>query len=176
MRTMTSRNCVKPARRNWRGAELTSHREILELPYRPEDLFDLAADVAHYPDFITWIRSLKLLSEQEEPGRMRCRAEVLVGFKNFNETFVTDVDARAADLAIDVSLVRGPFRKLSNTWRFKPSAVGARVEFAIQFEFRNFVLQALADANKTFAVKRVIEAFVNEAGRRYPRIGSGPTA
>jgi len=54
--------------------------------------------------------------------------------------------------------------------------VGARVEFAIQFEFRNFVLQALADANKTFAVKRVIEAFVNEAGRRYPRIGSGPTA
>ena len=103
---MTSRNCVKPARRNWRGAELTSHREILELPYRPEDLFDLAADVAHYPDFITWIRSLKLLSEQEEPGRMRCRAEVLVGFKSFNETFVTDVDARLHEISGHLARMR----------------------------------------------------------------------
>jgi hypothetical protein len=34
------------------------------------------------------------------------------------------------------------------------------------------VLQALADVNKAYAVKRVIEAFVAEAGRRYPRAGS----
>jgi len=68
--------------------------------------------------------------------------------------------------------VRGPFRKLSNTWRFKPGPKGARVEFVIAFEFRNFVLQALADVNKAYAVKRVIEAFVAEAGRRYPRAGS----
>jgi coenzyme Q-binding protein COQ10 len=146
---------------------LTSHRETLELPYRPEDLFDLAADVGRYPEFITWIQSLKLVSEQEEPARMRCRAEVTVGFKGFRETFVTDVDARKSEMAIDVSLVRGPFRKLSNTWRFQPGPKGSRVEFAIQFEFRNFVLQALADANKTYAVKRVIDAFVAEASRRY---------
>jgi coenzyme Q-binding protein COQ10 len=147
---------------------MTTHRQVLELPYRPEDLFDLAADVAHYPDFIKWIRTLRLLGEEEEEqGRVRCRAEVTVGFKGFTETFVTDVDARRPELAIDVSLVRGPFRKLSNAWRFAPTARGARVEFSIAFEFRNFVLQALADANKTYAVKRVIDAFVAEAGQRY---------
>jgi len=32
------------------------------------------------------------------------------------------------------------------------------------------VLQALADANKAYAVKRVIDAFVAEAGRRYPNV------
>lgn len=166
----TSRDCVRPARRNWPGDNLTTHRETLDLPYRPEDLFDLAADVGRYPDFISWIQGLKLVSEEDEALRMRCRAEVTVGFKGFRETFVTDVEARKADLAIDVSLVRGPFRKLSNTWRFQPGPKGARVEFAIQFEFRNFVLQALADANKTYAVKRVIDAFIAEAGRRYPKI------
>ena len=152
---------------------MTIHRETLELPYRPEDLFDLAADVGRYPEFITWIQSLKVISEDEEAARMRCRAEVTVGFKGFRETFVTDVDARTPELAIDVTLVRGPFRKLSNTWRFSPGAGGARVEFVIQFEFRNFVLQALADANKSYAVKRVIDAFISEAARRYPKVAPG---
>lgn len=155
---------------------MSTHREKLELPYRPEDLFDLVADVGRYPDFITWIQSLKVVSEQEEPERLRCRAEVSVGFKGFNETFVSDVDARRPALAVDVSLVRGPFRKLSNTWRFKRSETGCHVEFVIQFEFRNFVLQALADANRGFAVKRVIDAFIGEAARRYPKVEPGGVA
>lgn len=149
---------------------MTNHRETLDLPYRPEDLFDLASDVGRYPDFIGWIQSLKLVSEQEDEKRMRCRAEVTVGFKGFNETFITDVDANRDDLSIDVKLVRGPFRKLGNQWRFQPISTGTRVDFFITFEFRNFVLQALADANKTFAVRRVIDAFVAEAARRYPKV------
>ena len=149
---------------------MTSHRQTLDLPYRPEDLFDLAADVGRYPEFVTWIQSLKVVSEDDDPARTRCRAEVTVGFKGFRETFVTDVEARKPELAIDVSLVRGPFKKLANNWRFSPSATGSRVDFTIQFEFRNFVLQALADANKAYAVKRVIDAFIAEAARRYPRV------
>lgn len=151
---------------------MTTHRETLDLPYRSEDLFELAADVGRYPDFLKWIRSLRLLSEQEEEGRMRCRAQVTVGFKGFTETFITDVDAREREGAIDVSLVRGPFRKLSNTWRFSPIATGTRVVFSIQFEFRNFVLQTLADTNKAYAVRRVIDAFVEEAGRRYQKVAT----
>ena len=149
---------------------MTTHRQTLDLPYRPEDLFDLASDVGRYPDFIHWIQSLKLLSEQEDQDRMRCRAEVTVGFKGFHETFITDVDARRNEYAIDVSLVRGPFRKLSNQWRFEAIPTGTRVDFRITFEFRNFVLQALADANKSFAINRVIDAFASEAARRYAKV------
>jgi coenzyme Q-binding protein COQ10 len=146
---------------------VTIHRETLELPFRPEDLFDLASDVERYPEFISWLKSLKVSDHRVEDGRTRCRAEATVGFKGFHETFVTDVDARRDSLAIDVGLVRGPFRKLRNTWRFAPSGEGSRVDFLIEFEFRNFVLQALADANKAYAVRRVIDSFVKEAGRRY---------
>ncbi len=149
---------------------MTNHRQTLDLPYRPEDLFDLASDVGRYPDFIHWIQSLKVLSEQEDEKRMRCRAEVTVGFKGVNETFITDVDANRDELAIDVKLVRGPFRKLANTWSFQRIPTGTRVDFFIAFEFRNFVLQALADANKAFAIKRLIDAFVSEAARRYAKV------
>lgn len=170
MRTKILRSCAGRARRSCPGASLSIHRETLDLPYRPEDLFDLVADVGSYPEFINWIQALKVISEEETPARDQCRAEVTVGFKGFRETFVTDVDARRDEMAIDVSLVRGPFRKLSNTWRFKSGPKGARVEFTIAFEFRNFVLQALADVNKAYAVKRVIECFVAEAGRRHPHV------
>jgi coenzyme Q-binding protein COQ10 len=170
MQTRISPGCARPARLSWPANSVTTHRQTLDMPYRPEDLFDLAADVGRYPDFIHWIQSLKLISEQEEEHRMRCRAEVVAGFKGFRESFVTDVDARRNDLAIDVTLVRGPFRKLSNSWRFAPIPTGTRVDFSITFEFRNFVLQTLADANKTFAVKRVIEAFEAEASRRYQKV------
>ncbi len=149
---------------------MTSHRETLDLPYRPVDLFDLAAGVERYPEFITWIQSLKLLSDTATEDGRRCRAEVSVGFKGFSETFVTDVEARRSTKTIDVTLVRGPFRKLSNTWTFSSSPTGSRVAFAIQFEFRNFVLQALADANKRHAVKRVIDCFIDEAARRYSKV------
>jgi coenzyme Q-binding protein COQ10 len=146
---------------------VSTHRETVVLPYRAGDLFDLASDVARYPEFIPWIKALKVSDRRDGEGRMQCRAEASVGFKGFSETFVTDVDARRDGFAIDVSLVRGPFRKLRNTWRMAAQGDTTRVDFSIEFEFRNFVLQALADANRAYAVRRVIDAFVKEAGRRY---------
>jgi coenzyme Q-binding protein COQ10 len=57
-----------------------------------------------------------------------------------------------------------------NRWRFAPNPSGTAVEFFIDFEFRNFVLQALADANKGYAIRRLVDAFVAEAERRYERV------
>ncbi len=151
---------------------MTSLKRSMELPYRPEDLFDLVSDVGRYPDYIRWIQSLRLISDQETPTGWRGRAETSVGFKGFTETFITDIDARRPDLSINVSLVRGPFRKLSNAWRFAGSPAGTRVDFSISFEFRNFLLQALADANRDHAVSRLIDAFVQEADRRFEKVSS----
>jgi coenzyme Q-binding protein COQ10 len=149
---------------------MTSLKRQIDLPYRPEDLFDLVSDVGRYPDFIKWIRSLRLLSEDDEPERWRGRAEASVGFKGFTESFITDIDAKKAPMTIDVSLVRGPFRKLSNAWRFTAIPTGTRVDFSIAFEFRNFILQTLADANRDYAVNRIIEAFTTEADRRFEKV------
>jgi len=145
---------------------VTTHTETLELPFPASDLFDLVADVRRYPEFITWMQTLHVSDVSQGEGYERCRAEARVGFKGFNETFVTDVVAWRHRLAIDVSLVRGPFRKLRNTWRFIPIEGGTRVEFMITFEFRNFVLQTLADVNRVHAVRRVMEAFTQEAKRQ----------
>ncbi|MDZ4760561.1 MAG: type II toxin-antitoxin system RatA family toxin [Alphaproteobacteria bacterium] len=149
---------------------MTSYRRSLDLPYRPEDLFDLVVDVRRYPEFVTWVRELSVLREEKTEDRWRGAAKAVIGFGGFSETFTTDIDARADDRAIDVNLVRGPFRKLRNTWRFTSTATGTRIDVLIEFEFRNFLLQALADANRDFAVNRLIHSFVSEAARRYGKV------
>lgn len=149
---------------------MTSLRRTLDLPYRPEDLFDLASDVGRYPDFIKWIRRLRLLSEETVGDTWKGRAEATVGFLAFTETFVTDVTAKRDALSIDVALVRGPFRRLRNTWRFAPAAFGTKLDFTIDFEFRNFVLQAVAEANRDLAVSSIIDAFTAEAAQRYKKV------
>jgi coenzyme Q-binding protein COQ10 len=149
---------------------MTSHTQTLNLPYRPDDLFELVSNVRRYPEFVKWMRALRIVSEQQTGERWLGRAESAVGFASFSESFTTDVDANRADLSINVALVSGPFRKLRNTWRFAETATGARIDFSIDFEFRNFVLQALADANRDYAIKRIIDAFTAEAARRYQKI------
>jgi coenzyme Q-binding protein COQ10 len=156
---------------------MTSLRRSIDLPYRPEDLFDLVSDVARYPDFVRWMKALRILSEESDAGARRLRAEATVGFMGFTETFVTDVDARPAAAgavdpvwAITVANVRGPFRKLRNTWRIRPDAEGgAKIDFYIEFEFRNFVLQGLAESNRDYAVSRIIAAFSDEAAKRFSK-------
>lgn len=151
---------------------MTVLRRSLELPYRANDLFELVSDVGRYPDFIRWIQSLRIIDEQEEGARTRVRAEATVGFLTFTERFTTDVAADRDDRDIEVSLVRGPFRRLKNTWSFAPTEGGTRIDFLIDFQFRNFVLQALAAANLDFAVQRIMEAFQDEAARRYTKVSA----
>lgn len=149
---------------------MTSHRVSLDLPYKPEELFELASDIGRYPDFVRWIQSLRIMDQRDEGGVQHARAEARVGFKGFTETFVTDIVADRPKLAIDVTLVRGPFRKLRNAWRFAEAGKGTKVDFSIDFEFRNILLQALAEANKAYAIQKIIEAFTAEAARRYRKV------
>ena len=142
----------------------------MDLPYRAEDLFELISDVRRYPEFVRWLHSLKVIKETRTDSEWKGTAEAAVGFKGFEERFTTAIDAKSGDLSVDVGLVRGPFRRLKNSWRITPTDEGSRIDFMIDFEFRNFILQALAAANLDYAVRRLIDAFVDEAGRRYQKV------
>lgn len=146
---------------------MTSVIKSVDLPYSAAEMFELVSDVRRYPEFVKWLQSLRISNETASESAWKGRAEAAVGFKGFSERFTTDVDARRNDLAVDVSLVKGPFRRLVSRWRIKATPNGSRIEFAIDFEFRNLVLQALARANLDLAVRRLMESFVSEAARRY---------
>ncbi len=141
--------------------------------HRAEDLFDLVGDVKRYPQFIPWIKAMRVSEMREQgPSKVRFLAEALVGFKMIRERFATWVSRDVHALAIDVDLHSGPFRMLKNRWRFVPERDGCLVKFAIDFEFSSPLLQGILNLNKERAAKAVMDAFLNEADKRYSRKSS----
>ncbi len=134
------------------------------LPYPPDQLFTLVGDVARYPEFVPWVTRMRVFNAHEEaPGVDVLDAEAQVSFAFLTERFTTRVRRDGPVGQIDVSLIRGPFRKLENRWRFTPQGFGTFVEFEIDFEFSSRLLDALLQANMGRAVNRLISCFEDRA-------------
>lgn len=144
------------------------------LPYAAEALCRIVGDVRRYPQFIPWIRSLRVLRETPlEGGGWDGVAEAVVGWKAITERFATKVRSDPAAGKVEVDLVSGPFRSLKNCWRFEDRGDGSTlVAFYIRYEFRNPLLQALVRANQHRAADKIMQAFESEARRRLDGAGA----
>lgn len=144
------------------------HRVTRILPYAPDQLAVLVADVRAYPDFVPWVTSMRTWNAREEaPGVDLLDAEAGVGFSFLKERFSTWVRHDRNAPMVEVGLIRGPFRSLKNRWEFHPVAGGTRVEFMIDFAFKSRLLDTMLHANFDRAVNALIRCFEAEAAKRY---------
>lgn len=138
------------------------------LPYEPQQLAALVADVRAYPEFVKWVSSMRVWNEREEaPGVTLVDAEAQVGFSFLKERFSTWVRHDRNLPRVEVGLIRGPFKHLKNRWDFHEDPAGTRLEFMIDFAFRSPILNAMLQANFQLAVGKLIASFEAEAQRRY---------
>jgi coenzyme Q-binding protein COQ10 len=147
---------------------VTSRHTQTEVPYSADQMFALVADVERYPEFLPWCVGLRVIERSET----KITADMIVAYKVFRERFRSRVTLDPESRRIDVAYVDGPFRNLENRWRFtdKPSggpSSGSVIDFDIEFEFRNFLLQATAQAVFDKAFARMSEAFVKRAHEVY---------
>lgn len=134
------------------------------LPYTPDQLFELVGDVAKYPDFVPWITSMRTWNARDLGGGAgTLDAEAGVGFSFLRERFATRVRRDGVNRQIDVNLLSGPFRKLTNRWRFLDDPEGTRIEFDIDFQFKSRLLEGLLKANFHHAVERLMGCFEDRA-------------
>src|SRR5690606_40398043 len=94
-------------------------RETRSLPYSAEQMFDLVADVARYPEFLPWVIATRVKSDSGE----EMVAVMLVGFKALREKFTSRVIKQLPD-RLEVIYVDGPLRVLENVWRVDMRADG----------------------------------------------------
>ncbi|MFZ0266678.1 type II toxin-antitoxin system RatA family toxin [Caulobacter sp.] len=145
------------------------HRHVVTrvLPYAPEQLFTLVGDVEAYPQFVPWITAMRTWNGRADAQVSSVDAEAQVGFSFLREKFATRVRRDAAALSVDVSLLYGPFKRLSNQWRFSPHEAGTTVEFVIDFAFKSKILDAMLAANLDRAVNTLIGCFEDRARAIY---------
>lgn len=137
------------------------HAERRVLPYAPEQLFDLVADVESYPEFLPWCLALRVVGRD---GR-GILAEMTVGFGPFRERFASRVSL-SPKKRIDVAYLDGPFRRMANRWLFLPAGDGCELDFFIDFEFRSRLLRGVVEPLFHGAVQRMVRAFEDRAAER----------
>lgn len=131
-------------------------------------MFDLVADVEKYPEFLPWCVALRVLQRGEQDRAETLTAEMVVAYKVFREKFRSSVSLARGNYEINVEYLNGPFRNLHNRWNFQDLPEGgSEIDFVIEFEFKNFLLQATAQAVFDKAFARMSEAFVTRADEVY---------
>ena len=137
---------------------MPTHAERQIIAYRPEQLFEIVADVAKYPQFLPWCVAARIRTRTEH-GLV---ADLTIGFGPFRETFTSRVTLDRPQ-RVKVRYENGPFRYLNNQWDFLPHPTGCEVDFFVDFEFRSRILQAAIGVVFNEAVRRMVNAFRKRA-------------
>ena len=139
------------------------HSETKFLPYTPEQLFDLVADVARYDEFLPWVVAVRVRSS----SATETIADLVVGFNAFKERFTSRV-VKDRPGRICVDYVEGPLKYLKNEWRFEPAeGGGTTVHFSVDFAFKSRLFESLAGAMFDRALRRMTGAFETRAAALY---------
>jgi len=136
-----------------------THAEKRRLPYTPEQMFDLVADVEKYPQFLPWCVATRINSRHGDT----ITADMAVGYKMFREKFTSIARLDRAAMHIDIEYREGPFRYLNNHWVFERDPKGCGIDFYIDFEFRSQLLEKAITAVFNRAVTLMVEAFEKRA-------------
>lgn len=144
------------------------HSETKRLPYTADQMYALVADVDSYPKFLPWnsaarIRSRKVVGDSEV-----LEADLVISFKVFRERFGSRVVLWPKARKIDTEYLDGPFRYMRSTWAFRDTdGGGCEVDFMVDFEFRNAILQGIIGVVFNEAMTRVVRAFERRAAELY---------
>jgi coenzyme Q-binding protein COQ10 len=141
---------------------MPTHAEQRVLPYTPEQLFALVADIERYPEFLPWCVGARVKERRAD----LIVADLIIGFRVFRERFTSRVSLDRPR-RIDVAYADGPFRYLNNHWVFEDVPGGCRIDFFVDFEFKSRLMQKVIEVLFSEAVRRMVGAFERRARHLY---------
>ena len=146
---------------------MSKHSETRYLPYSPQQMYDLVADVAQYPDFLPWCAAARIRKTFERGEATVMEADLVISFQVFRERFGSRVTLWPDELSIDTEYLDGPFKYLNSNWSFTETEEGCKVSFFVDFQFRNAILQSVIGLVFNDAMQRVVRAFESRAAEIY---------
>src|SRR5207237_6954415 len=135
------------------------------------EMFDLVADMEHYPEFVPLCQSMRILRRTSgAEGIETVVADMTVAYKLIRETFTSRVTLDRPNLEIMVEYLNGPFSRMENRWDFHPADEQVcDIEFFISYEFESRMFAMLMGAMFDKAFRRFSQAFERRADQVYGR-------
>tara|TARA_B000000609_G_C23955610_1_gene231287 strand:- start:54 stop:497 length:444 start_codon:yes stop_codon:yes gene_type:complete len=130
---------------------------------KKKQLIDLVLDIEKYPEFVPWCLDGKVHNKKETEDLIEIKADLKVGKKFINETYTSLVLFHKASDRISVTNIDGPLTHLKNEWKFKEINSSTQLEFEIDFELKNNILNAIMKRSFNFGLSRIADAFEKRA-------------
>ncbi|MGV6838889.1 MAG: type II toxin-antitoxin system RatA family toxin [Planktomarina sp.] len=146
---------------------MPTHKETKILPYTAQQMYDLVADVASYPQFLPWAAAARIRQTVDHGDHIQMDADLMIGFKGFREKFGSRVLLWPQTRHIDTEYIDGPFKFMKSTWDFEDTDNGVAVTFFVDFEFKNAILQGVIGLVFHEAMQRIVKAFEARAKALY---------
>lgn len=128
------------------------------LPYPPDAIYGLVADVERYPEFLPWCSGAKVLARTAE----ELTAELSFASGPLRTAFTTR-NRLDPGRSMGMSLVDGPFESLEGRWDFAPVGDGTRAGLLVRFETRGFAGTIALGPAFEAACNHLVDAFARRA-------------
>ena len=134
------------------------------MPHLPQRMFDLVSDLEAYPRFVP---NCKAMEVRDDAAGGAVLARMTIQFGPLTQAYTSRVVADPQALTITAKAVDGPFSYLDSKWTFTPEGQGTRVRFDIDFKMSNPLIAAVAEPAFAAKQEEIIDAFADEADRRF---------
>ena len=131
------------------------------------DLIDLVLDIEKYPEFVPWCIEGKIYDKNESSDLITFNGDLKVGKSILNETFSSHVSYHKEKDKIIVTNLDGPLKHLKNEWKFKEVNNATQLEFFIDFELKNPILNGIMKKSFQLGLNKIAKAFEERAIKLY---------
>ena len=123
----------------------------------------MVLDIEKYPKFVPWCLNGKIHSKNDKGDKVEIIADLTIGKSFFNETYKSFVIYEKSLDLINVTNVEGPLEHLVNKWYFKQKGKNSEVDFHVDFELKNKILNMLMVKSFDIGLKKIANAFEKRA-------------
>ena len=141
-----------------------------EIPCSKKNLIQMVLDIEKYPEFVPWCLNGKIHSKKDNGDKVEITADLTIGKSFFNETYKSLVIYEKSSDTINVTNMSGPLKHLENKWNFRQIGKNSEVDFHVDFELKNKILNALMIKSFDIGLKKIADAFEKRAIELFQRI------
>ena len=134
-----------------------------EIPCSKENLIKMVLDIEKYPEFVPWCLNGKIHSKNDKGDKVEIIADLTIGKSFFNETYKSFVIYDKLSDSIHVTNIDGPLKHLENKWFFKQVGKNSEVDFHVDFELKNKILNLTMVRFFDVGLKKIADAFEKRA-------------
>jgi len=134
-----------------------------KIPCSKKNLIEMVLNIEKYPEFVPWCLGGKIHDKIDKGDTIEIKADLTIGKSFFKDTYKSFVIYNKSEDSIHVTNIDGPLKHLENEWFFRQDGDSSEVEFHVDFELKNKILNVLMIKSFNLGLKKIADAFEKRA-------------